>query len=130
MMANFAAGNCRVSGEWSIGDVGRKRGLEVFVELMGTQALFCCFSFLGNKIDQTDKREIPTHIGKEFAERYEMRFLETSAKEADNVEKLFTSIAYQLTAQARDLELRPEQQGTLITGGSTPITSTPTCCKL
>ena len=84
----------------------------------------------GNKIDQTDKREIPTHIGREFAERYEMRFLETSAKEADNVEKLFTSIAYQLTSQARDLELRPEQLGTSITGGSTPITSTPSCCKL
>ncbi|XP_076446199.1 ras-related protein Rab-30-like [Babylonia areolata] len=85
---------------------------------------------VGNKIDQTDKREIPTHIGREFAERYEMRFLETSAKEADNVERLFTSIAYQLTAQARDLELRPEQQGTMITGGSTPITNTPSCCKL
>nr|KAG5689307.1 hypothetical protein BaRGS_022031 [Batillaria attramentaria] len=83
-----------------------------------------------NKIDQTDKREIPTHIGKEFAERYEMRFLETSAKEADNVDKLFSSIAYQLTAQARDLELRPEQQGTFVAGGSTPIASTPSCCKL
>ncbi|KAK7473395.1 hypothetical protein BaRGS_00035368 [Batillaria attramentaria] len=87
-------------------------------------------SYESNKIDQTDKREIPTHIGKEFAERYEMRFLETSAKEADNVDKLFSSIAYQLTAQARDLELRPEQQGTFVAGGSTPIASTPSCCKL
>lgn len=85
-------------------------------------------SISGNKIDQADKREIPTHVGREFAERYEMRFLETSAKEADNVEKLFCSIAHQLTAQARDLELRPEQQNTFVTGGSTPI-SPPGCCK-
>lgn len=92
------------------------------------QCKMTSISISGNKIDQADKREIPTHVGREFAERYEMRFLETSAKEADNVEKLFCSIAHQLTAQARDLELRPEQQNTFVTGGSTPI-SPPGCCK-
>ena len=86
----------------------------------------------GNKIDQADKREIPTHIGKEFAERYEMRFLETSAKEADNVERLFSAIAYQLTAQARDLELRPEQLTPGLPGGSTPVQPATPCsgCRL
>ena len=36
-----------------------------------------------------------------------MRFLETSAKEADNVEKLFLEIAKELTQQARENELKP-----------------------
>ncbi|XP_022644328.1 ras-related protein Rab-30-like isoform X1 [Varroa destructor] len=55
---------------------------------------------VGNKIDRDD-REIPTHIGEEFARRNDMYFIETSAKEADNVEKLFTEIAHRLTQEAR-----------------------------
>nr|CAH7763643.1 unnamed protein product [Callosobruchus chinensis] len=51
--------------------------------------------FVGNKIDRED-REIPTHVGEEFAERHNMYFLETSAKESDNVERLFMQIAEDL----------------------------------
>jgi small GTP-binding protein len=50
---------------------------------------------VGNKIDRED-REIPTHVGEEFAERHNMYFLETSAKEAENVERLFMQIAEDL----------------------------------
>lgn len=50
---------------------------------------------IGNKIDRED-REIPTHVGEEFAERHNMYYLETSAKESDNVEKLFMQIAEDL----------------------------------
>lgn len=50
---------------------------------------------MGNKIDRED-REIPTHVGEDFAVRHNMYFLETSAKEADNVEKLFMQIAEDL----------------------------------
>jgi GTPase SAR1 family protein len=57
---------------------------------------FILFSFLtGNKIDRED-REIPTHVGEEFAQRHSMYYLETSAKEAENVEKLFMEIAAEL----------------------------------
>lgn len=52
-------------------------------------------NLLGNKIDRED-REIPTHVGEEFAERHNMYFLETSAKEAENVERLFMQIAEDL----------------------------------
>lgn len=51
--------------------------------------------FLGNKIDRED-REIPTHVGEDFAQQHDMYFLETSAKEAENVEKLFMEIATEL----------------------------------
>lgn len=50
---------------------------------------------IGNKIDRED-REIPTHVGEDFAQRHGMYFLETSAKEAENVERLFMEIAAEL----------------------------------
>lgn len=53
-----------------------------------------CLS-IGNKIDRED-REIPTHVGEDFAQRHGMYYLETSAKEADNVERLFMQIAAEL----------------------------------
>lgn len=52
-------------------------------------------SLLGNKMDRED-REIPMHVGEDFAQRHDMYFLETSAKEAENVEKLFMEIAAEL----------------------------------
>jgi len=51
--------------------------------------------FTGNKTDRED-REIPTHVGEDFAQQHDMYFLETSAKEADNVERLFMEIAGEL----------------------------------
>ena len=50
---------------------------------------------VGNKVDRDD-REIPSEVGDEFAQRNGMYFLETSAKEADNVERLFQEIASEL----------------------------------
>ncbi|CAD6996868.1 ras-related protein Rab-30 [Ceratitis capitata] len=56
---------------------------------------------VGNKTDRDD-REIPTQIGEEFAKQHDMYFLETSAKEAENVERLFYEIAAELIDQARN----------------------------
>ena len=53
------------------------------------------FFFSGNKIDRED-RDLPSHIGEEFARMNNMYFIETSAKECDNVEKLFHEIAREL----------------------------------
>lgn len=53
------------------------------------------FGLAGNKTDRED-REIPRHIGEDFAQRHGMYFLETSAKEAENVERLFMEIAVEL----------------------------------
>lgn len=44
-------------------------------------------------------------IGEEFAQQQGMYFLETSAKEADNVERLFYEIAAELIEQARTKEV-------------------------
>jgi GTPase SAR1 family protein len=90
---------------------------------------FILFFFLGNKTDRVNQREIPVHIGEEFARRYGMRFLETSAKEADNVERLFMEIAKELTQQARENDIRPRYETELSAGGSAPPSGF-TCCKI
>lgn len=71
-------------------------------EVSSWQPLFWYIS-IGNKIDRDD-REIPRHIGEEFAQQHDMYFLETSAKEADNVETLFMEIATRLTHEAKSTE--------------------------
>jgi Ras-related protein Rab-30 len=58
------------------------------------------FESEGNKTDRDD-REIPTYVGEDFGQRNNMYFLETSAKECNNVEKLFMDIAHALIEQAK-----------------------------
>lgn len=53
------------------------------------------YDVTGNKTDRDD-REIPTSIGMDFAKQHDMYFLETSAKQSENVERLFYDIAAEL----------------------------------
>merc|ERR1712198_402293 len=61
----------------------------------------------GNKIDRDD-HEIPADVGEEFANRHGMYFLQTSAKNCDNVDRLFTEIAHELLQQAKAKDLPSE----------------------
>lgn len=72
---------------------------------------------VGNKTDRED-REVPTNIGEEFAKQHDMYFLETSAKQAENVEKLFYEIAAELIAQTRSKDGQQTDGGG--GGGSQP----------
>ncbi|KAH0813863.1 hypothetical protein GEV33_008931 [Tenebrio molitor] len=84
---------------------------------------------VGNKIDRED-REIPTHVGEEFAERHNMYFLETSAKEAENVERLFMQIAEDLMKQARSRDLpRYDASATSINGRTSTVSDSSCCSK-
>lgn len=56
---------------------------------------------LGNKSD-INQREVPTHIAEQFAEKSDMWYLETSARNSENVGKLFQTIAEELTMKARE----------------------------
>ncbi|XP_051965512.1 ras-related protein Rab-30 [Xyrauchen texanus] len=69
--------------------------------------------FAGNKIDLADKREVHQQLAEEFAEARSMLYLETSAKESDNVEKLFLDLACELIREAK--------QNTLDNNDSTPM---------
>jgi Ras-related protein Rab-1A len=55
---------------------------------------------IGNKVDLESQREVSTEQLKKFAERYNMPYLETSAKDATNVEKVFSTIAEAIIVEA------------------------------
>lgn len=46
---------------------------------------------VGNKCDLEHKRQVSIDNGKELADKYGIKFLETSAKETVNIEELFVS---------------------------------------
>lgn len=51
---------------------------------------------IGNKADLKDQREVGTELAKRLADNLQIPFLETSAKDATNVENAFVTMALQL----------------------------------
>lgn len=84
----------------------------------------------GNKTDRDD-REIPIAVGEQFAKQHGMYFLETSAKEADNVERLFYEIAAELIEQARSKEVPRSDTNSGISnlGTKSNYLSSSNCCS-
>ncbi|XP_072040898.1 ras-related protein Rab-30-like [Amphiura filiformis] len=81
---------------------------------------------VGNKIDLASDREVSQDEGEAFAESHTMRFLQTSAKESDNVDKLFMDIAVELTNNVRNSDIKN-------TGHEEPIrdsSSVSICCRI
>lgn len=48
---------------------------------------------IGNKVDLEEKRAVSTHEGKSLAQSLGVQFLETSAKQATNVNRMFTEMS-------------------------------------
>eukprot|EP01104_Vermistella_antarctica_P007148 TRINITY_DN178_c0_g1_i2.p1 TRINITY_DN178_c0_g1~~TRINITY_DN178_c0_g1_i2.p1 ORF type:complete len:218 (+),score=43.40 TRINITY_DN178_c0_g1_i2:206-859(+) len=57
---------------------------------------------LGNKCDMVDRRVVDTERGKELADSYGIKFLETSAKNSINVEEAFFTLAKDIKARLID----------------------------
>lgn len=55
-----------------------------------------CKLLVGNKSDRTDSRVVSTEDAQAYAENLNIPFLETSAKNADNVEQAFLTMAQEL----------------------------------
>ena len=51
---------------------------------------------VGNKKDLEDKREVPYNEAKELADHFNVKFLETSAKDSLNVEDAFLNITREI----------------------------------
>lgn len=58
---------------------------------------------LGNKCDLSDSRQVSTERGRQFATEHGLKFLEVSAKTAENVDEAFLSISKDMinTAKAK-----------------------------
>ena len=54
---------------------------------------------VGNKCDLEENRQVTSDEGKELAEHYNVRFLETSAKECKNVEEAFTLMTREIKSK-------------------------------
>ena len=52
---------------------------------------------VGNKCDLNDKRQVTIEEGRELAERNEMLFFETSAKDGINVDEIFLNSANEIS---------------------------------
>ena len=65
---------------------------------------------IGNKSDRTD-REITADLGKQFAQENDMPFLETSAKNSDNIDELFLQLAKTLRDVHVDKKLKNPNAG-------------------
>lgn len=62
---------------------------------------------IGNKCDMEDKRQVSTEEGRELAAKYNLIFLETSAKNNTNIENTFTDLSRLLM---KDAENKPKQE--------------------
>jgi len=63
---------------------------------------------VGNKCDMTDARQVSTDEGKELAEHYNVRFLETSAKDCKNVEEAFIMMTREIKSRVAITQPKPK----------------------
>lgn len=66
---------------------------------------------VGNKCDLEEKRKVSYEQGKEFADTYGMKFLETSAKTAHNVAESFVTMTKEIIAKNSQSEVAGRQAG-------------------
>lgn len=82
----------------------------------------------GNKIDLAEKREVVRQRAEDFAQSQSMLYLETSAKESDNVEKLFLDLACELIREAKQNKL--DNNDTAPMPGEGKAISYLSCCSV
>jgi Ras-related protein Rab-8A len=75
---------------------------------------------IGNKCDLVEKKVVDTQRGQQLADSYNIKFLETSAKNNLNVEEAFFSIARDIKARLIDANDPMNQNGAVnpLSGGS------------
>ncbi len=61
-----------------------------------------CKILVGNKCDQSDKRVISKMSGEEYAQSLGMEYIETSAKNADNIDELFKRLSKQIKTNMKE----------------------------
>lgn len=83
---------------------------------------------VGNKADLTSKRAVTFDQGKEFADSLGIEFLETSAKNATNVEKAFMTMAAQIKSRMKAQPINANTKATKLTPSQNVSNSGGGCC--
>ena len=73
---------------------------------------------IGNKSDLEEKRVITINEGKEFADTYGLKFIETSAKKNRNVNEAFETLGREIMASNSDKKLSKTKQNKTISVSS------------
>ena len=82
---------------YDVTDKDSLKNLEFWIGLTKENASSNFINFLvGNKNDLEKKREVSKEEGEEFAKKHNLIFMETSAKNNSNVQKLFEYFTYKL----------------------------------
>ena len=74
---------------------------------------------IGNKTDLEDKRVITYNQGKEFADNYGLKYIETSAKKNLNVNEAFETLGRELMQASEDKKITKQRQNKKISVSKT-----------
>jgi len=84
---------------------------------------------VGNKSDLTTKRQVDTEAAKAFAGEFNIPFLETSAKNATNVEDAFMTMAGEIKKRLGPAQMQESGNKKITVGGKTEsVSSGRGCC--
>jgi len=83
---------------------------------------------VGNKSDLTSKRQVDTEAAKEFATQVNIPFLETSAKNATNVEDAFMTMAGEIKKRMATTPVSEGNKSKIHVSGKTESVKSGGCC--
>jgi Ras-related protein Rab-1A len=90
-----------------------------------------CKLLVGNKSDLGNKRAVEYDAAKAFADELSIPFLETSAKNATNVEQAFLTMAAQIKNKMQSQPEPRSSKPNIVIGGKEPSAqSNSSCCSL
>lgn len=109
--ANIVVNCVGAHGIIAVYDVTDKESFRAIDNWMGEVDKFASESairmLVGNKADSDDKRKVTTEEGKDLAAHYNVKFLETSAKSAKNVQESFQALTKEIKARVLPKKTTP-----------------------
>lgn len=88
-----------------------------------------CKLLVGNKNDMTSKKVVDTAVAQEFADSLGIKFIETSAKTAENVEAAFLAMAAEIKNSTSFQPATNKSGGTInVSKGDEEVKSSGGCC--
>ena len=83
---------------------------------------------VGNKCDLTNKKVVDYEVAKDFADKVDMPFLETSAKAATNVETAFMRMASEIKNTMASHQETGNEEAVFVTTGGRDVNQSGGCC--